>query len=70
MNELPRGRASRYQLKDFFNSEAEPRGINRQPNKKFANFHHDYRNSVNQFLIQIGLKEGINADPHKRREEE
>ena len=32
-NELPRGRASRYQLKDFFNSEAEPRGINRQPNK-------------------------------------
>ncbi len=33
MNELPRGRASRYQLKDFFNSEAEPRGINRKPNK-------------------------------------
>ncbi len=33
MNELPRGRASRYQLQDFFNSEAEPRGINRQPNK-------------------------------------
>ena len=35
-NELPRGRASRYQLKDFFNSEAEPRGINRQPNKKIT----------------------------------
>ncbi len=50
-NELPRGRASRYQLKDFFNSEAEPRGINRQPNNSFFQL----KTLENNYHTQIGF---------------
>ena len=70
-NELPRGRASRYQLKDFFNSEAEPRGINRQPNKQSTAYlystiagiyreQHDYPKALEYSFKCLKIMETLN----------